>query len=105
MELTWNSRELRDLCEKRELALEKLGEQIAVELGVILADVDASGSFAEFLDVSGASREVVDHGATVSVTFDTGAVLTLESGHPAGANVPPWDKVTRCRVKLLELPT
>ena len=93
------------MCEKRELALEKFGEQVAVELGIVLADVDASLSMAEFLEIAGAARQVVDHGEAVSVIFDTGAILTVESGHPVGAGIASWDKVTRCRVKQLEVPS
>lgn len=91
------------MCEKRELALEQLGEQVAVELGSILADIDAAGSMAEFLEIASAARTVRDHGDGLSVHLDGGAVLTIESGHAGGVEHLSWGEVTRCRVKELEV--
>jgi hypothetical protein len=84
------------------MAFEKLGEHIAVELGVVLADIDAATTMAEFLDIASVSRGVMDGGDALSISFDSGAVLVIVSGHPAGAEMP-WDKVTRCKIEDLEI--
>ena len=105
MELTWNSRELRDLCERRELAFEKLGEQVAIEIGMILADLEAAGSMAEFMEIAAATRELIDMGTAVEVVLDGGGRICLESGHATGARFDTWDTVTRCRIRQLGLPS
>ena len=48
MELSSLTAEIRDICEKRSEATAKLGYAAAAELARVLADIDASETFAEF---------------------------------------------------------
>ena len=104
MELTWDSREVRDLCEKRECAMAQLGDDVALELGKIVADLEAVASMAEFLELADPDLILVN-ATEVVVILETGPRLVLGSGHPdaAAADDPPeWATVTRCRIRRLE---
>ena len=48
MELTFATKEIRDICEKKEVAEKEFGEDVALDLRTRIADIRASENLADF---------------------------------------------------------
>ncbi|WP_050627365.1 hypothetical protein [Bradyrhizobium viridifuturi] len=105
LELSSFTPELRDICEKRSEARAKLGDDAALELGRVLADIEAFDNFPDFAATFGS--RIADRGE-YEKCFDLGLGywLVFRSGHPRnlGANaVPPdWSSTTRLMITAIE---
>jgi hypothetical protein len=105
LELSFSTTELREICEKRAVAVAALGLAAALELEQRLADIEASDTAAELSalfpdDIS--NRTPVERGLRIKA----GYWLVFCSGHvrtpTTSAGATDWDGVTRMRVVALE---
>ena len=98
MELSFQTEELREICETRAAAASALGLQAALELERCLADIEAAESV---IDVEMLYRErVVEHSTHErSVRFAPEYTLIFRSGHVRTHNLSTgatdWERVTR----------
>ncbi|ODR98050.1 hypothetical protein AUC68_11145 [Methyloceanibacter methanicus] len=103
MEITFLTAEIRDLCEKREAASDKLGYEAARELEERLADIVAVDTVDELADLLGAS--VVDAGPKEKeLVLQSNHRIRIGSAHPkdiASKDATDWSKTNR--VKILEV--
>ena len=105
MDLAFQTKELRDVCERRAVATAKIGVAAALELEQRLADIDAVETAAELIRlfpdyvVKRASDEFL-------LRLSSGHELVLRSGHVETATTPDgstdWTKVMRFRVMALD---
>lgn len=107
MELSSSTPEIRDICEKRSKARAKLGDDAALELGRILADIEAFDSFPAFASMFG--DRITDRGeAEKSFQMETGHLIVFRAGHPrnlgAGAIPTDWANTTRLLIIAIETP-
>jgi hypothetical protein len=105
LELTFQTAELRELCEKRAAATAELGRDAAGELADRLADIEALDNVAELSDLLGAA--ILDRNATEkSLRLDSGFSVVFTSGHPSPPGVAPtptdWKKTTRMKIIAIE---
>jgi hypothetical protein len=105
VELSFETEELREVCEKRAAATVLFGVQAALDFERCLADILATRTVAEFqrlfpnLITSKLSGES-------SIEFSTGKKILFRVGHVkvpmTAANTIAWQKVTRIRILKLE---
>jgi hypothetical protein len=105
LELTFHTPELRDVCEKRTVAIAALGYQSARELAERLADIDAVGTATELSELLG--RAMTGRSPHEKcVHLNSGFDLILESAHPSPLGSKPratdWEKTTRMKVTAIE---
>jgi hypothetical protein len=105
LELTFNTAELRDICEKRAVAAEKLGYAAARELADRLADIEALDTVADLVQLLG--QAVRDRGRHAkSFQLEAGFDVVFKSGHPALSTDNPeptnWDATTRMKILAIE---
>jgi hypothetical protein len=105
LELSFSTADIRDICEKRNVAKDQLGDDAAIELAQILADVEAFEKFAEFATTFG--RQMIDRGGSEKCfSMKTGYRIVFKAGHPRnlGANSAPtnWPKTTRLMITAFE---
>lgn len=105
LELTFHTAELRDICEKRTVAIAHLGYLPARELAERLADIEAAATIAELSELLGqAMSDRNQHEKRVHL--NSGFDLILESAHPSLSESKPratdWDKTTRMKVTAIE---
>ena len=104
MELSSSSAEIRDVCEKRSKASAKLGYATATELARVLADIDASDTYADFdLLFGGQISDLSD--SERCFQMKTGKIR-FRSGHPKNLGATPaptdWPTVTRIMITAIE---
>jgi hypothetical protein len=104
VELSFQTAELREICENREVAVEHLGIQAALQLAQFLADILAVETVAE---LEGLYPDLVFERSTAArlLRFGTGHLLVFRSGHlstPMTSGHPDWTKVSRIRIIALE---
>lgn len=107
LELSSSTAEIRDICEKRDVARAKLGDDAALELSRILADIEAFDTFADFYATFG--NQISDRGdAEKCFRMETGDLIVLRAGHPrnlgAGAAPTNWTNTTRLMITAIERP-
>jgi hypothetical protein len=105
LELSSSTAEIREICEKRDKARAQLGDDAALELSQILADIEAFDSFADFGAMFG--TQITDRGETEKCFhMKTGHVIVFRAGHPrnlgAGAAPPNWANTTRLMITGIE---
>ena len=96
---------IRDICEKRSVAKAELGNDAAVELAQILADIDAFDNFAEFFALF--ENQIIDRGETEKCfLMRAGYRIVFRAGHPhnlgAGAAPTDWPNTTRVQITAFE---
>jgi hypothetical protein len=105
VELSFQTEELREICEKRAAAVRALGLQAALELERCLADIEAAESVA---DVEMLYHErVVDHSPHErALRFALEHTLIFRSGHVRTHNLSTgatdWERVTRLRITAIK---
>lgn len=97
--------ELRSICTKRNVALDRLGTATAVELARALSDIVACDTASEFFELN--PHAIVTLNETEKLLIlTTGAKVKLCSGHPHYPDPPPmtidWQKITRIRIMSIE---
>lgn len=105
MELSSSTAEIREICEKRDEARAQLGNDAALELSQILADIEAFDTFADFAATFG--NQITDRGESEKCFhMRTGDVIVFRAGHPrnlgAGATPSNWAKTTRLMITGIE---
>jgi hypothetical protein len=104
LELSSFTAEIRDICEKRSEATAKLGYAAATELARVLADIEASQTFADFEAMFGG--QISDKSETEKCfRMKTGSIL-FKSGHPRNLGIQPaatdWPRTTRLMITAIE---
>jgi hypothetical protein len=104
LELSSFTAEIRDICEKRSEATAKLGYAAATELARVLADIEASDTFADFEAMFGG--QIFDESETEKrFRMKTGSI-SFRSGHPYNlgtqATATDWPRTTRLMITAIE---
>lgn len=106
LELTFQTAELRDICEKRDVATAKLGYAAARELAEKIADIEALDNVA---DLSGLLGEAIcDRSPTEkSLRLKSGFDVVFVSAHPpppeaAAPEATDWTETTRMKITAIE---
>lgn len=103
--IAFDSHELRDICEKREVAETALGLQAAHHLEQQLADIEALENFAELEELHGGLIGFRDGGFR-TVNLGPKCMLILRSNHVTAPMLTTgeidWSKVTRIRIVGVE---
>ena len=103
MEISFESKQLREICENEAAGERKLGEAVAAALRSRLADCEAASSPLEL--VAGRPKERGD--ATISVELCNGHHLVFTANHPLIPTNPgggvDWAKVHRIRILSVEV--
>jgi hypothetical protein len=104
LELSSFTAELRDICEKRSDATAALGYAAAAELARVLADIDASETFAEFETMFG--DQISDKSETEKCFRMKTGSISFKSGHPRNLGTQPsatdWPRITRLMITAIE---
>ena len=105
LELSSSTAEIREICERRDDARAQLGDDAALELSQILADIEAFDTFADFDATFG--NQITDRGNSEKCFhMRTGGVIVFRAGHPrnlgAGAAPPNWANTTRLMITGIE---
>lgn len=105
VELTFHTAELREICEKREVAAAELGYAAARELADRLADIEAIDTVAELSLLLG--EAIRERSPTEkAVRLNSGFDVVLVSGHPlvaaATSNATDWTKTSRMKITAIE---
>jgi hypothetical protein len=105
LELTFQTAELREICEKRNVAAAKLGYAAARELADRLADAEALDSVEELSQLLG--EAVCDRSPTEkSLHLSAGFEVVFVSAHPSRAEGAPkatdWTNTTRMKITAIE---
>lgn len=103
LELAFESKELRDMCESEAEAKRKLGETVAAMLRHRLADLDAATSPRDLL--AGRPRSSQD-GQTMMIDLCEGHRIVFAANHlhnptTSGGDLD-WAKVRRIRILRIE---
>lgn len=104
LELTFQTAELREICEKRSVAVAKLGYAAARELAERLADIEALDTVA---DLSLLLPEALyDRSPTEKSLSLTGFHVIFVSAHPSPAGATSkttdWKKTSRMKITSIE---
>lgn len=105
MELAFESRELRNLCESFHAAKRAIGEHGAALLIRRLADISASENMAEMMEVGLNVEPDEAVPGRFAVRLGESHILIGASGHlelPTTAGLVDWAKVSRIRIIALE---
>jgi hypothetical protein len=105
VELSFDTAELREICEKRTAAEKSMGLSAALELEQCLADIEAADTFAEFsllypeliFDRPPDDR-LLRFTAERQLVFCPGHVKTPRTS----TGITNWERVTRLRIKAIE---
>jgi hypothetical protein len=105
LELSSSTAEIREICERRDEARAQLGDDAALELSQILADMEAFDTFADFGATFG--NQITDReGSEKCFHVTTGMVIVFRAGHPrnlgASAAAPNWANTTRLMITGIE---
>ena len=105
MELTFQTAELREICEKRDVATLKLGYAAARELADRLADIEAVDTVAELSQLLGGL--ICEESPTKRfVRLKSEIRICFVSAHrePAGpaSQATDWEKTSRVRIIAIE---
>jgi hypothetical protein len=105
VELTFHTAELREICEKREVAAAALSYAAARELADRLADIEAVDTVAELSLLLG--ETISERSPTEkSLRLNSGFDVVLVSGHASAAAATPdatdWTKTSRMKIIAIE---
>lgn len=105
MELSFATEDLRSLCESRKRARKLLGNEAAMLLAQLLADIEACASVAEL--VSLLEGYIAADGEHWCITVTTDCSVVFDCGHVTAPRKKTgevnWGKVSR--VKILQIGT
>jgi hypothetical protein len=106
LELSFSTLELRDICERREVAVATLGIPAALELEQRLADIEACNTVADLMSLF--PDDIIDRSPDErSFLLTTGHAVVFRSGHvktpTTSAGATDWERVTRIRIIALEI--
>lgn len=106
MELTFQTAELREICEKRDVAAAELGYAAARELAERLADIDALDTVASLFELFG--EAICDRSPTEkSLRLNSGFDVVFASAHPTPGRAAPkttdWTRTSRMKITAIEL--
>jgi hypothetical protein len=105
VQLAFDTRELRDVCERSEVADAELGPEVALSLRRRLADLSAASSV---LDLPAGNPRLEDRdGATrLVLSLAGGLQLVWAHNHPQkawhGVELVAWRQVSRLRLLAIE---
>jgi len=104
LELSSSTAEIRDICEKRSEATAKLGYAAAAELARVLADIEASDTFADFEAMF--VGQIFDESKTEKCFRMKTGSISFRSGHPQNlgtqATATDWPRTTRLMITAIE---
>lgn len=105
LELTFQTAELREICEKRAVATTELGYDAARELEGRLADMEALETVADLCQLLG--EAILDRSATEKcLRLRAGFNIVFTSAHPrrpgAESKATDWEKTTRMKITAIE---
>jgi hypothetical protein len=105
LELTFQTAELREICEKRDVAVAKLSYAAARELAERLADIEALDTVADLSALLG--EAICDRSPTEkSLRLNSGFDVVFASAHPSPADGAPkatdWTKTNRMKITAIE---
>lgn len=105
LELTFHTAELREICEKRDVAAAKLGYAAARELADRLADIEAVDTVADLAELL--AEAMCDRGSTEKCfRLNSGFDVVFVSAHPpsqeANPNATDWAKTSRMKITAIE---
>jgi len=85
--VSFQTKELLDLCSNKETAEKQLGPIVAQALITMLADIEALDNVSQVMDLYRNDAEICDDGSLViAIATDCSAVFV-----PVGANLPDFD--------------
>jgi hypothetical protein len=103
LELAFETKELRDICESEAEARRQLGESVAEVLKHRLADLDAATSPKDL--VAGRPR-LGEDGGTMVLELCEGHRLVFTANHPGNPATPTgdvdWARISRIRILRIE---
>ena len=106
MELSFATEQLRGICESRRRAVTRLGVDAARALEMVLADIDACQSVAEFTALYG-DQVKSSSSDNWQVTLEGETMMFFLSGHVSTPKKKDgridWNKVTRVRIESIEI--
>ena len=105
MELASSTAEIREICSRRDAARAKLGDDAAMELAQILADIEAFDNFGDFAATFG--RQITERGESEKCfSMKAGYLIVFRAGHPRNLGTDPvptdWPKTARLMVTAFE---
>ena len=99
VDIAFQSRSLRDLCENEALLSERFGLAVAAQIAARLADLRAAGSMQDLV-LSGLCTPAA--GAQVTADVGKGLRMSLIANHlqrrDGAIAAPDWSQVTRIKV-------
>jgi len=105
VELSFETEELRDVCERRTAAISLFGNQAARDFERCLADISAVASVAEFDALFPGSIDENFTSEVRVIEFAKGHKIAFRPGHvkvPMLNGSVDWEKVTRIRILAVE---
>lgn len=105
MELSFSTAEVREICEKRQAAIDAIGAATAAELAERLADIEAVGTAAE---LAGLFSDTIEQRSPTefALLLNSGRRLVMRSGHAktpmTDSGATDWEKVTRVKIVTIE---
>ena len=104
LELTFHTAEIREICEKRDVAAAELGYAAARELAERLADIEALDTVTELSLLLGDA--ICDRSATEkSLRLNSGFHIVFVSAHPSPEATPKatdWKNTSRMKITAIE---
>ena len=105
LELSSSTADIREICERRDEARAQLGDDAALELSQVLADIEAFDTVADFEATFG--NQITDRGDSEKCFhMMTDHVIVFRAGHPrnlgADAVPPNWANTTRLMITGIE---
>ncbi len=99
--LSFDSREIRDVCEQRDVAIDQLGEGDAKILFQRLADLDAALNMGDIL-VGLESQPADSYTKEIFMTVGERKLLVLTVNHHNVATPIDWETVSRIKILRIE---
>jgi hypothetical protein len=99
LHLAFESKSVRDICEKQRQAAQLFGEEVATALRHRLADLSAAQTIS---DIQTGRPRLDTDGAELLIDLAPGYVLVCKPNHIVrpreNAGVPDWTKVSRVKI-------
>lgn len=106
MEPSYDSNDVRDICERHEAAVARFGQVAAAELQMMIADFNAAETAAEFISLR-PGRFVTQGPHGLIMTLRCGLCLRFVTGHPIKmgrmTDTTDWAKTSRLRFMTIEM--
>jgi len=105
LEISFDTEEVRDLCERRSIATERLGQPAALALERCLADIEATDNMIELATLLPGEVQTVSPNER-KIPIGTNLMLLVRSGHAVlpelSTGETDWTRVTRLRIMAIE---